>query len=128
MEGMEKIAELFDLRLNDLWEDYRDREWKITQAAIDAAESARVKFENKDSPFTDSGRDYSTLPQWARDEIARLAFAAARAQNSVRDDHHQSLNAREKRSLLNVVGSLVETCLSQSPGGQRYSISLRKLH
>lgn len=125
LEGFEYFTEVFDLDCGDLWEDYRDREGMITQLALAAAEAARIKAEASDDIEAFSGRiggDLSALPEWAQVEILRFSAAAGVSRKQLHVNHERSPNTREMRSLLNVVGCLVETCLGQSPGKQKYSI------
>ena len=122
MEGYQWFAEVFELETGDLWEDYRDREDKITQAAMSASETARLKAEKGDLLRGYSGKDFSALPEWAQDEMLRLVSDAAAKHKPERNERHGVMGTRETRTLYNVIGALVETCLDVSPGGQRYSV------
>jgi hypothetical protein len=122
LEGYEAFADSLGLEIGDLWEDYREREIKITEAAMNAAEVARAKAENGDSLSLYADWNLDALPQWAQDELQRLLHAAAVNRRPERGVQQRPLGSRETRTLHNVIGALVETCLDRSPGGQRFSI------
>ena len=122
LEAMPAFAASFDLDLHDLWADYVEREERISIKAMEAAEAARRKAEAGDAiPPSRSQEDFDSLPEWAQDWIRELRDERFRV-TPAQPDGQRALQARERRSLLNVIGALVETCLDQSPGGQRYSL------